>query len=324
MAVVSSTGTLSFFELVPPSEGNAATLKEIFLHRPLGEDSGVLFLSCAWHPSLPDLLAITTSNYEVHVLRVDSAWGVSKMRQGSVMTHTLEAWTVAFSPFLTVHHPEANGQDLGQPHSFTILSGGDDSKLLSTACVYHPSHLTDDGEAIQTPYPITTFRGHEAGVTAILPLALRFTDNSFVVVTGSYDDHVRVYRVYSREGGFVTGRPSIVAEKNLEGGVWRLKLIKLEEKGAETSSAGKRRWTALILASCMHAGCRVLEVSGNYEEEHCQIDVMARFEEHKSMNYGSDFQPGPEQQLTGRALRCISTSFYDRLLCLWHFDVAQG
>ncbi|RYP64395.1 hypothetical protein DL769_006676 [Monosporascus sp. CRB-8-3] len=324
MAVVSSTGTLSFFELVPPSEKNAATLKEIFTHRPLGEDSGVLFLSCAWHPSLPDLLAITTSNYEVHVLRVDSAWGVSKMREGSVMTHTLEAWTVAFSPFLTVHHPDASGQGLGQSHMFTTLSGGDDSKLLSTTCVYHPSHLTDDGEAIRTPYPITTFRGHEAGVTAILPLALKFTDDSSVVVTGCYDDHLRVYRVYSQEGGFVARRPSIVAEKNLGGGVWRLKLIMLEEKGAETSSDGKRRWTALILASCMHAGCRVLEISGNYEEEHCQVNAMARFEEHKSMNYGSDFQPGSEQQLTGKALRCISTSFYDRLLCLWHFDVAQG
>ncbi|RYP27173.1 hypothetical protein DL768_011325 [Monosporascus sp. mg162] len=324
MAVVSSTGTLSFFELVPRSERDAATLKEIFTHRPLGEDNGVLFLSCAWHPSLPDLLAITTSNYEVHVLRVDSALGVSKTREEPVMTHNLEAWTVAFSPFLTAHHPDASGQDLGQSHSITILSGGDDSKLLSTTCVYHPSHLTDDGEAIQTPYPITTFRGHEAGVTAILPLALKFTDNSSVVVTGSYDDHLRVYRVYSEEGCFETRRPSIVAENNLGGGVWRLKLIKLEEKGAETSSDSKGRWMALILASCMHAGCRVLEVSGNYEEEHCQINVMARFEEHKSMNYGSDFQPGSGHQLSGKALRCISTSFYDRLLCVWDFDVAHG
>ncbi|RYO97346.1 hypothetical protein DL764_007324 [Monosporascus ibericus] len=324
MAVVSSTGTLSFFQLMPPSERNAATLNEIFTHRPLGEDSGVLFLSCAWHPSLPDLLAITTSHYEVHVLRVDNAWGVSKMREGPVMTHTLEAWTVAFSPFLTMHHPDASGQDLGQSHSFTMFSGGDDSNLLSTTCVYHPSHQTDGGDAIQTPYPTTTFRGHEAGVTAILPLALKFTDNSSVVVTGSYDDHLRIYRVYSQEECFVARRPSIVAENNLGGGVWRLKLIKLEEKGAETSWDGKRRWTALILASCMHAGCRVIEVSGNYEKEHCQINVMARFEEHKSMNYGSDFQPGSEQQLTGKALRCTSTSFYDRLLCLWQFDVAQG
>jgi diphthamide biosynthesis protein 7 len=44
--------------------------------------------------------------------------------------------------------------------------------------------------------------------------------------------------------------------------------------------------------------------------------VLGKFEEHKSMNYGSDSQPGVD----GKGRRTvISTSFYDRLLCLWRF-----
>ena len=334
MAVVSSTGTLSFFELAPPSEGGPATLKEVAMHRPLGQGEGVLLLSCAWHPSLPGLLAITTSNYEVHVLRVDETWGVSKAREEPVITHTLEAWTVAFSPPST-RHPDADSQDSTESRSLVVYSGGDDSKLLRAACVYKPSQTAVDDEVLATPYPTTTVKGHEAGVTAILPLPLQLADGSEIVVTGSYDDRLRVYRVYTSKGGLMTQRPSTLADENLGGGVWRLKLIRLGETGSETSggagpSDGKCGWAALILASCMHAGCRVVELRGDYEGSSCDVAVLARFEEHKSMNYGSDFQPGSEQMIAqgggagGSGLRCVSTSFYDRLLCLWHFSAVRG
>ena len=324
MAIVSSTGTLSFFKLVPPSEGCPVTLKEIVTHRPLGEDTAILLLSCAWHPNSKDLLAITTSSHEVHILRVSEAWDVSKTTEVPVITHTLEAWTVAFSPFLPPC-PDPSHQDSNESQSLVVFSGGDDSKLLTTTCIYHPSQLAGEKESVEAPYPTIAIRGHEAGVTAILPLTLKLADDSTIVVTGSYDDHLRVYRVYAHEGGFMTQKPSVVASGNLGGGVWRLKLVRLEEESdAKTGvSKGMCRWKALVLASCMHAGCRIVEISGNYEGD-CQISVLARFEEHKSMNYGSDFQPGSEQeqehqhQTTQEGLRCISTSFYDRLLCFWN------
>lgn len=70
-----------------------------------------------------------------------------------------------------------------------------------------------------------------------------------------------------------------------------------------------------MLASCMHAGARIVEVKRDGEGQ-WEIDVLAKFEEHKSMNYGSDVQPecGDEQTV-------ISTSFYDKLLCLWRFTL---
>jgi diphthamide biosynthesis protein 7 len=48
------------------------------------------------------------------------------------------------------------------------------------------------------------------------------------------------------------------------------------------------------------------------------IEVLGRFEEHASMNYGSDVRP--DVDVTARRRTIVSTSFYDRRLCLWYFD----
>ncbi|KAI1207445.1 uncharacterized protein F4807DRAFT_434637 [Annulohypoxylon truncatum] len=300
LAVVSSTGTLSFFRL-SSLEGSQVSLEEIVTHRPLDVEEGVLFLSCSWHPHIPELLAITTSNYQVHILQVDDSWNVHKTHTEPVITHTLEAWTVAFSPFTP--------QDFQQ---LTIFSGGDDSKLFARKYAFDPKRICGEDDSIETPYPQITMKGHEAGVTAILPLSLRLDSLNSIVITGSYDDHIRVFAVYDYDG--FLSNSGILAAKNLEGGVWRLKLIDLQKTTGEKE---EHRWTALILASCMHAGSRVLEITGETATKSCEVKVLGRFEEHRSMNYGSDFQPGSEKE--DRKFRCISTSFYDRLLCLWEY-----
>ncbi|KAI0550927.1 hypothetical protein F4679DRAFT_187196 [Xylaria curta] len=316
LATVSSTGTLSFFQL-SPSRSSSTPLVELATHKPLEDDENVLFLSCAWHPSLPHLLAITTSDFQVHILRVDESWNVHRTSSSPIMTHTLEAWTVAFSPFVFDCQDSTNDTVPVGSHGLSIYSGGDDSKLLSTTCYYNGdqgSNAEDDDDIITTSYPTVTAKGHTAGVTAILPLSLTLSDGSGIVVTGSYDDCLRIYS-YPQVGGVGLLSPKLLAEENLGGGVWRLKLIKLDNPKTE-GDASQTHWSALILASCMHAGCRVLEIRGDYAN-FCEINVLGRFEEHESMNYGSDFQPGT--QLDSRPLRCVSTSFYDRLLCLWNF-----
>jgi diphthamide biosynthesis protein 7 len=72
----------------------------------------------------------------------------------------------------------------------------------------------------------------------------------------------------------------------------------------------------------MHAGCRVLELcrakSGAWE-----FTIIAQFEEHQSMNYGSDVQPCEDEGgNTGRAI--VSTSFYDKLMCLWKIELSNS
>lgn len=51
--------------------------------------------------------------------------------------------------------------------------------------------------------------------------------------------------------------------------------------------------------------------------------VLARFEEHKSMNYGSDVQPTQQHQrdVEDPKKTIVSTSFYDKLMCLWRIDL---
>jgi diphthamide biosynthesis protein 7 len=67
----------------------------------------------------------------------------------------------------------------------------------------------------------------------------------------------------------------------------------------------------------MHAGSRVMRLCKG-SDGLWMFEVLARFEEHRSMNYGSDVQP------TDAKLKSIvSTSFYDKLLCLWQYDISN-
>ena len=67
-------------------------------------------------------------------------------------------------------------------------------------------------------------RIHLAGVTAILPLS------ESLLLTGSYDDHVRLLEIPSSSQ---RGRVTELASLNLEGGVWRLKLLFEAKEGGD-------------------------------------------------------------------------------------------
>lgn len=117
---------------------------------------------------------------------------------------------------------------------------------------------------------------HQAGVTAILA---REAVNS-TVLTGSYDEWLRVFDSRTRR---------VVEDIRLGGGVWRLHM---RDEGS-------------VLASCMHAGARIVSVP-----ERGPLSVVARFEEHESMNYGSHIH-------SSRPDNVVSCSFYDKRLCIW-------
>ncbi|KAK4185281.1 hypothetical protein QBC35DRAFT_504018 [Podospora australis] len=304
-ATVSSTAILALFKLVPDT-GEKQPLKHL---NTLGisalsegeitpsEGAEILFLSLCWHPSRADMLALTTSTghvYLVHLSSMDNGW---KLHSEPVIIHTLEAWTVTLAPNVGFpglsDEPKAPGEV-----TFRVFSGGDDSKLRFGTFNWDAT----DGQLTET-LPAVEFRGHDAGVTAILPL---FVDDNGVelFITGSYDENIRLFSLAPY------GRPKNLAEKGLGGGVWRLKLINLIK-----DPSGDLVWKATILASCMHAGARVVEVFQTKVGEF-GVSVKGRFEEHKSMNYGSDFVPGGKDKLT-----IVSTSFYDRLLCLWELKL---
>lgn len=311
-ATVSSTATLALFRLTP---GEAEPLKHLktmdmasmckTAEDWLCDKDEIIFTHFAWYPTKPDMVAVTTTVGSVHLVYLGDDVGGSDwvMHPEPILTHTLEAWFVSISPSLS-----PPGQ-VEEDDSFLLMSGGDDSALRYTVCKRTRADADEPEEspyAIEVLRPPVSVRGHEAGVTAILPLGLK-DGESELVVTGSYDDHIRVFSIPAY--GF--GRAVELASSNLGGGVWRLKIVK-EEMGLFEEGQG---WRLTMLVSCMHAGARVVELlkrgAGEYE-----FRVIGRFEEHKSMNYGSECQLSAEGTLS-----VVSTSFYDKLLCLWKLEL---
>lgn len=201
--------------------------------------------------------------------------------------HELEAWMLAFLP---------NGRG--------VYSGGDDSALRFWS-LPNSEEIDPNGD-FTLPSGWIDKKIHGAGVTAILPLSTN-DSGEHLILTGSYDDHIRLVHVT------LVGRRRVLAEMNLGGGVWRLK--RLSPEPPATSSEGSQMIDdVLLLASCMHAGARILKLV--CEGGEWRFEVLAKFEEHKSMNYGSDCQPDVNEK--GQRT-FITTSFYDRLLCLWRY-----
>lgn len=286
--------SLSADEDQPLKEIGTATLS--MLTKGVREsESGVLFLAFSWHPSRKDMVAVSTSEGGIHLVHLGGACNDWAMAVDPVLTHSLEAWCV------TIHAP-LDIQEEKQP--FMVFSGGDDSNLFYTTCAGTASTECDgDEDELRVTHRI---RGHEAGVTAILPLDSNLDPGLQLVVTGSYDDHIRLFGI----GHAGLGGSRLLAESHIGGGVWRLKVVQVDR----SDDAG---WRITILASCMHAGARIVELSKS-EEGVYGFRTLGSFVEHQSMNYGSDFQPGRKGDLV-----VVSTSFYDKLLCLWRFS-GQG
>jgi len=261
----------------------------------------LLILSFCWHPTRADVLAITTSSGHVHVVYLGSKYDSWTMHSEPLMTHSLEAWCVAISAYpLALGEPDAD--------VFTIFSGGDDSVLRYRACTRRSISTASDGKLTIDGHALALKGCHDAGVTAILPLPIREGRAEFVV-TGSYDDHIRLLFVPDASIVFTAGATSKLAESNLGGGVWRLKLVSFNK-----IPSGDYVWQATILASCMHGGTKIIKLSKTTKDKF-RFTTIGSFTEHKSMNYGSDFQPS-----RNGALLVVSTSFYDKLLCMWEFE----
>ncbi len=183
LAVATSTGQLVFYRLDPRGDGTLVLCSTKSV-----SDPSTLVLSLAWHPWRAHVLGFTLSDGSGCLC--ESTEGVlwseeAVLYQTTIHRHELEAWTLAFSG----------------PKSTNVLSGGDDGILQ-----YSTINNSNERQIQWQDRKL-----HNAGITAILPLT------SDLVVTGSYDDHIRLISFPQ------IGRRQVLAEANLEGGVWRLK-----------------------------------------------------------------------------------------------------
>lgn len=291
LGAATSTGSIALYSLNSPIKLD--TPNPISTHSRLQHirtvqlfDPSEIVTSLNWHPLQPGILATTLSTGAVHLCQVNTPNEVETSHDRNtdqdtattILSHDLEAW-------IAVSTPQGTG----------LLTGGDDSTLRFRSLP--PPELLSNGieNALESHQSNTWIdrKSHTAGVTAILPLT------SQLVLTGSYDDHIRLISTPE------IGPRRVLLEENLGGGVWRLRLLHdhVDADGV---------WELEVLASCMHVGVRVLRIRRSQDGK-WELLVMASFEEHASMNYGSDLQiRGGEE---GRFV--VSTSFYDRLVCLW-------
>nr|POE47923.1 diphthine methyltransferase [Quercus suber] len=203
LGVATSTGNLNFYHFSPPSSTSAASLALTASHQITDEDT--LVLSLTWHPSSADTIGATLSDGTVLLCtssQSDDPWTPGDdPKYVPLKHHSLEAWCLSFLP-----EPASNP-------SLSALSGGDDAILARTS-TNPASTVWEDRKT------------HLAGVTAILPLHSPHAPD--LIVTGSYDDHIRLLHAPA------TGRRRVLAELNLGGGIWRLRF--LDQAGVSASS----------------------------------------------------------------------------------------
>jgi diphthamide biosynthesis protein 7 len=339
-AVASSAGCITLYHTTDIEDGDphSCRIQHVFTYQLFPVST--LVLSLAWH-QYKGVMAVTLSTGKVAVVEFLDDFKVGRVITEELNPHSdLEAWTVAWSNISSTEKG-LNWQ--------AIYSGGDDGQLRCTKFPNFNS-LRDDSDYLvdSSPGGRRGISGHQAGVTAILPLPLRTAAGEDILLTGSYDDYVRVVAAFDHRSKMLNKRPKVLAEVNLGGGVWRLKFLrnysrKLETciatssiESGDTSPADQKSShetahdqdradvTYRVLACCMHAGSRILEVTGNKYGD-WTITVLARFTEHESMNYGSDVQPilhpgmSVAEELDDSNALVVSTSFYDKLLCVWRF-----
>ncbi|KAL8375746.1 hypothetical protein RB595_007050 [Gaeumannomyces hyphopodioides] len=310
-AAGTSAGTVLVYRLAA-ADSPEAPLRRLLTIGPISaDDDEVMITKCCWHPAIRDLLAFSTLAGDVHLARLeetgDGGFAVATVTRTAVLTHTEPAWTVALGPAAP---------------ALAVYSGGDDSALRYVACA--PDEGGQDGGPFANVYDAVAMqRGpHEAGVVSILPLGITLGSGHDVVVTGSYDDRVRVLAVLPPQ--LTCGAPQyrVLAESHVGGGAWRLRLVSFIVSGG--GDDGTRAWRARLLAPCMSAGSRVLEVRGVDGLGGWEVEALGGWVEvgegDRMLNYGADFQPGTSTAGgEDGPLTCVSTSFYSKMLYLWRF-----
>ncbi|CAI7577383.1 unnamed protein product [Penicillium glandicola] len=321
-AIASSVGSVSLFQ-VSTTTGDASATPSVtqLWTKQVHEDPSIPALFLAWAPQnwfpkpAADGFAVTFSDSRTAVfgtegdIRQESIeeWGTYEAKQ------MIEVWFVALST--SAGNPDVETQTpsaVATPFMFT----GNDFGSLHTRRFDNTAELDDPDEHV-SPMLLEhddRARHHTAGVTSILPLDVPLVDDAPVLLTGCYDESIRVYHA--------TRRGEVLAEQGLDGGVWRLQLLNTTRIPGSDDSSNVSEYRFLVLASCMHAGTRLVRVTCKHEDgaSNWGIEVLAKFTEHESMNYASGVWVGG-QETTRSEVLCVSSSFYDRRLCVWTVDL---
>lgn len=260
LASVHSNGHLIIWSI---NNYEISIVKEVVID----EDESNCITSIFYNPNDPNQVLVTLTDGSVAIYNLIS--GTTSFLDSQ---HTLECWTGSFGELGQLQH--------------VVYTGGDDSQLIA--------------HDLRTSQPIWTLsRGHNAGVVSILsPSPLWNSSNGYLLWTGSYDDHLRVWDLRcidklnpSLMEGYI---PKKLHEENLGGGVWRLIPSPIENDNR-------------LLSCCMYDGARIISTNG------ADFTVDRYFKnDHESMSYGGDWSSNGSYVAT--------CSFYDKVVQIWSPD----
>ena len=328
---MSSTATLIVGRLLPLDKRNHDSPVRVQITYTstipnVGPD--VVFTSFAWHVPMKNGLAITTTTGQVWLVGLDDRGRIFESQLMPLLSE-LETWCVAIS------------MPIDGTMGSMIYAGSDDSVLrftsIETYIIVEPIEEADmarptiksghtdesrDTMLWKTSYiagpdmivkpPATQWmikKQHDAGVTAILPLPWSRLGCG-LIVTGSYDEHVRVFLMTNPHGNHIwRPAPRLLSELKLGGGVWRLHVIKVVVGDLEEGQ-DFRKVTAEILASCMQAGPKVIRVIAHGPDS-SRIEMVHEFDNHE-LNYASHCRTRADG-----VVEFATTSFYDKKLHWW-------
>jgi diphthamide biosynthesis protein 7 len=351
-AVASSTGSISIFK----TERTLASLDDDIMGKIVHLNTfqvfpeSIVVTSLAWHSSWNGPIAVSNSDGQISILNFHNNY--TELHQNAVInSHSKsEAWAVAFAmdsdhlhagsdeyyTMIANTRPLANEFNRFMSEAKGVYSGGDDSRLRFAMFSRNRAGHTIPGQASTDRHGGGEgLSGHNAGVTAILPLPLITGIGDDILITGSYDDHVRVYVMYDHRPYAADTKPKVLAELNIGGGVWRLTFLedytKKDSCGRFVHLKGPTEVTRFrILASCMQGGVRVLEVTGCLKGE-WTIKVVAdlKFNTSNDLVYAGDVQPARlspycRKNEDGEEYVFVSANFYEMQLCLWKYSTSAA
>ncbi|OQE37311.1 hypothetical protein PENCOP_c010G05284 [Penicillium coprophilum] len=320
-AIATSVGSVALFQVSTTGDTSASPSITQLWTKQVHEDPSIPALFLAWAPQnwfpqpAADGFAVTFSDSRTAVFGTEgdirqeesvTEWGTYEAKQ------MIEVWFVALSTSRAKLDAETQN-----PSAIPFMFTGNDFGSLHTRRFDNTTDLDDPDEHI-SPMLLEhddRARHHTAGVTAILPLDVPLVDDAPVLLTGSYDESLRVYHA--------TRRGEVLAEEGLDGGVWRLQLLHMTKIPGSDDPSDVSEYRFLVLASCMHAGTRLVRVTCKQEDgaPDWGIEVLAKFTEHESMNYASGVWEGRQETTRSSEVLCVSSSFYDRRLCVWTVDL---
>lgn len=306
LGVASSAAAVAFFRVSSTTEGQGHPKIQHIRTIDVHEDSSIPALFLAWSPERflrgnAEAFAVTYSDGRTSVFETKNDLTKAEFTEHQFQPkQMIEVWFVALGTFQ---------EDWESDKSYSFLFTGDDFGTLRT--IRFASSESENSEDDEATLPSTLLdysdraRRHNAGVTSILPLPVPLFQGAPLILTGSYDEYLRVYHA--------TQRGNVLAELCLGGGVWRLQILR-------SSMPSEKTFSALVLASCMHTGTRLVRVTcDGWDEGNWNFELLAKFTEHESMNYASDVWRGKD--IKESELLVVSSSFYDRRVCVWGVDI---